>query len=84
MKKHGWLWLALGLMACGGGGASSGGGDDDLGDDELDLADDEHMEKLRSMMSRPTPWVTTRTPPPAAGLRKWSEMDVTTWWRSSS
>ena len=50
---------------------------DDLGDEELDLADDEHMENLRSRMSRPTPWGATRKPPPAAELRRWSEMDVT-------
>ncbi len=50
---------------------------DDLGDEELDLADDEHMENLRSRMSRPTPWGETREPPPAAELRRWSEMDVT-------
>ena len=50
---------------------------EDLGADELDLADDEHIEGLRSMMSRPTPWGATRTPPSAAELRKWSEMDVT-------
>jgi glyoxylase-like metal-dependent hydrolase (beta-lactamase superfamily II) len=51
--------------------------DDDLGTDDLDLADDEHMEKIRSMMSRPTPWGSTRTPPPAAELRRWAEMDQT-------
>ncbi|SVA79804.1 uncharacterized protein METZ01_LOCUS132658, partial [marine metagenome] len=50
---------------------------EDLGADELDLADDEHIERLRSTMSRPTPWGATRTPPSAAELRKWSEMDVT-------
>ena len=50
---------------------------DDLGDEELDLADDEHMENLRSRMSRPTPWGATREPPPAAELRRWSEMDIT-------
>ena len=50
---------------------------EDLGADELDLADDEHIETLRSMMSRSTPWGATRTPPSAAELRKWSEMDVT-------
>ena len=50
---------------------------DDLGDEELDLADDEHMENLRSRMSRPTPWGETREPPPAAELRRWSEMDIT-------
>ena len=50
---------------------------EDLGADELDLADDEHIEGLRSMMSRSTPWGATRTPPSAAELRKWSEMDVT-------
>ena len=50
---------------------------EDLSADELDLADDEHIERLRSTMSRPTPWGATRTPPSAAELRKWSEMDVT-------
>ena len=50
---------------------------EDLGADELDLADDEHIERLRSTMNRPTPWGATRTPPSAAELRKWSEMDVT-------
>ena len=50
---------------------------EDLGAGELDLADDEHIEGLRSMMSRSTPWGATRTPPSAAELRKWSEMDVT-------
>ena len=50
---------------------------EDLGADELDLADDEHIEGLRSMMNRSTPWGATRTPPSAAELRKWSEMDVT-------
>ena len=56
-----------------------GGADltEDLGADELDLADDEHIERVRSTMSRPTPWGATRTPPSAAELRKWSEMDVT-------
>ena len=44
---------------------------------ELDLADDEDLEKVRSMMKRPTPWGATRSAPPAKELRKWSEMDAT-------
>lgn len=44
---------------------------------ELDLADDEDLERIRTLMSRPTPWGSVRKPPPAAELRRWSEMDVT-------
>ena len=50
---------------------------DDLGTDQLDLADDEHMEQVRSLMTRPTPWGATRTPPSTTELRKWAEMDAT-------
>ena len=38
----------------------------------LDLADDEDIEKLREMLSRPTPWGTKREPPSVEELRKWS------------
>lgn len=38
----------------------------------LDLADDEDIEILREMLSRPTPWGTNREPPSVAELRQWS------------
>ncbi len=51
--------------------------DEEMDSGELDLADDEDLERIRAMMSRPTPWGSQRTPPPVAELRRWSEMDVT-------
>lgn len=70
MKKHGWLWLVLGLMACGGGGASSGGGDDDLGDDELsfDTSGDE-VEPGHEMRGSAIEMIGINPPE-----RPWSEM----------
>ena len=51
-------------------------GTDDIMEDpdaaSLDLADDEDVEKLREMLSRPTPWGTKREPPSVEELRKWS------------
>ncbi|MDG1988806.1 MAG: MBL fold metallo-hydrolase [Acidimicrobiales bacterium] len=51
--------------------------DEEMDSGDLDLADDEDLERVRSMMSRPTPWGAIRSAPPATELRKWSEMDVT-------
>jgi len=51
--------------------------DDEMDGVELDLADDEDLERIRALMARPTPWGATREAPPAAELRRWSEMDVT-------
>ncbi|MEC9000656.1 MAG: MBL fold metallo-hydrolase [Actinomycetota bacterium] len=51
--------------------------DDEMDGVELDLADDEDLEKIRALMARPTPWGATREAPPATELRRWSEMDTT-------
>ncbi len=51
--------------------------DEEMAGVELDLANDEDLERIRSLMSQPTPWGTRRQAPTAAELRKWSEMDVT-------